>query len=327
MLTGTLAEGRGDVKAWVCCGPLDQDGHAALDMAGAVGVTRVMSEILLLAAGKRGVPVPPPPHDAAALGELAAAIFCHPTRAGRRVPREEAYLAYAARMTLPTRHGALAAWLWGGEEEDRPLIGLVHGWEGHGAQLGAFAAPLVAAGFRVLTFDAPGHGESPGDEAHVPMLARVLPDLQAATAPFFGLIGHSMGAAAAAMATTLGVRARGLVLLAPPLSLGERVERTASRMQLAPEVRAAFLAAVERRTDSRLVDVDMRQVARAAPCPLLVFHDPDDGDTSFAAAEEIVALWRGSRLVPCPGRGHYRILATADIVARAVEFFVAQRAG
>jgi pimeloyl-ACP methyl ester carboxylesterase len=237
MLTGTLAEGRGDVKAWVCCGPLDQDGHAALDMAGAVGVTRVMSEILLLAAGKRGVPVPPPPHDAAALGELAAAIFCHPTRAGRRVPREEAYLAYAARMTLPTRHGALAAWLWGGEEEDRPLIGLVHGWEGHGAQLGAFAAPLVAAGFRVLTFDAPGHGESPGDEAHVPMLARVLPDLQAATAPFFGLIGHSMGAAAAAMATTLGVRARGLVLLAPPLSLGERVERTASRMQLAPEVR------------------------------------------------------------------------------------------
>jgi len=37
---------------------------------------------------------------------------------------------------------------------------LVHGWGGRGAQLASFVEPLVARGFSVLTFDAPGHGAS-----------------------------------------------------------------------------------------------------------------------------------------------------------------------
>lgn len=320
MLAGKVAERRGDVKAQVQPGRWTKTVRPGSTMPRAELSLPGMSENLLQAAVKRGVPVPPGPHDVAALGELAAALFCHPMREGRRVPREEAYLANATRLALPTSHGVLAAWLWGGEEAAKPLVACVHGWEGHGAQLGAFAAPLVEAGFRVLAFDAPGHGESPGEEAHVPLVARVLPELQAQTAPFFGLIGHSMGAAAAAMATTLGVPARGLVLLAPPLSMLERVERLAARLQLAPELRAAFVAAAERRTGVSFADVDMRTAARTARCPALVFHDPEDTDTSFTAAEEIVALWSGARLVPCPGRGHYRILATPTIVRETVEF-------
>lgn len=299
--------------------------QTALDKVARGHVLADVSELLLQAAAKRGVPVPPPPHDTAALGELAAAIFLHPMRSGRRVPREAAYLAGTERLALPTSQGVLAAWRWGGGDAGKPLVVLVHGWEGHGAQLGAFAAPLLAAGFRVLAFDAPGHGESPGDEAHVPMLARVLPELQAQTAPFFALIGHSMGAAAATMATTLGLAPQGLVLLAPPLDMLERVERVANRMQLGPELRRAFLAAAERRTGTTLAEVDMRKVARAAPCPVLVFHDPEDPDTSFAASQEIVGLWRGANLVPCPGRGHYRILATTEITRQAVEFIASLR--
>ncbi|MBI2510907.1 MAG: alpha/beta fold hydrolase [Opitutae bacterium] len=303
-----------------------------------------MSEILLAAAAKRGVPVPPGPLDADALAELAAAIFVRPMRGARKVPRELGYLETARPTTLRTSHGELAAWEWsppnsvirsldaGGAEvlvgqthggvdvSGAPLVGLVHGWEGHGAQLGAFAVPLAAAGFRVLAFDLPGHGESPGDEAHVPLVARTLAEIEREAGKFFALIGHSMGAAGAAMSTTLGVAPRGLVLLAPPQSQLERLDRVANRLQLAGELREKFFAAVERRTASRNADVDMRVVARAAPCALRVFHDPADEDASFAASEEFVELWRGARLVSVPGRGHYRILATPEIVRQAVEF-------
>lgn len=239
------------------------------------------------------------------------------------MPRELGYLETARRRTLPTRFGDLALWEWGAP--DAPLVGLVHGWEGHGAQLGAFAGPLVAAGFRALAFDAPGHGESTGDAAHVPLLARVLAELECDVGKFFALIGHSMGAAGAAMSTALGVAPRGLVLLAPPQSQLERLTRVAHRLQLTGEVREKFFAAVERRTAARNVEVDMRVVARAAPSELLVFHDPADDDASFAATEEIVALWRGARLVAAPGRGHYRILATPEIVRQTVEFLSALR--
>ncbi|MFI5338154.1 MAG: alpha/beta fold hydrolase, partial [Opitutales bacterium] len=188
-----------------------------------------------------------------------------------------------------------------------------------------FAGPLAAAGFRVLAFDAPGHGDSSGEEAHVPLLARTLVELERRTGPVFALIGHSMGAAAAAMAATLGLHPRGLVLLAPPLSQRDRVERVAARLALDPATREAFLAAVERRTGATHAEADMRTVARVAPCPLLIFHDPADQDTAYADSEQIVALWRGARLVPCPGRGHHRILATPEIVQQAVDFITGLR--
>jgi pimeloyl-ACP methyl ester carboxylesterase len=277
-----------------------------------------MSERLLVAAPKRGLPLPPRPHTPAVLGELAAAMFVRPIRTERRLPREEGYLAVARCRRLATSGGELAAWEWG--PEDGRLVGLVHGWEGRGAQLGAFAGPLAAAGFRVLTFDAPGHGDSPGEAAHVPLLAQVLAEMDQVTGPFFGLIGHSMGAAAAALATTHGVRLGGLVLLAPPLSQLDRVQRVADRLELSPEARAAFFAGVERLTATRFVDADMLAVARQAPCPLLVLHDPQDEDTGYADSERIVAAWAGARLIPCPGRGHYRILATPEVVRQAVAF-------
>lgn len=288
-----------------------------------------MTEILLAAAAKRGVPVPPGWLDAEALAGLAAAIFVRPMRGARKMPRELAYLETAQRRTLRTSAGELAAWEWSEPNSvlrslagagEAPLVGLVHGWEGHGAQLGAFAAPLTAAGFRVLAFDAPGHGESPGDEAHVPLVARTLAEIEREAGKFFALIGHSMGAAGAAMSTTLGVAPRGLVLLAPPQSQLERLNRVANRLQLAGELREKFFVAVERRTGARNAEVDMRVVARAAPCALRVFHDPADEDASFAASEEFVGSWPGARLVPVPGRGHYRILATPEIVRQTVEF-------
>ena len=44
---------------------------------------------------------------------------------------------------------------------------LVHGWEGRGAQLGSLVGPLVEAGLSVVAFDAPAHGDSPGNRLYL----------------------------------------------------------------------------------------------------------------------------------------------------------------
>ena len=256
-----------------------------------------------------------------AWAELAVDIFLRP-RPPTRIPlREQIYLATAKRGRAPTRWGELAQWTWG--ESEAPLVILAHGWAGRAAQLGALAEPLVAAGFRVVAFDGPAHGESPGHEAHVPMLAECILDIATQQGGLRAVIGHSAGAASAALATLMGLEPRGLVLIAPPLSHRRRVERVADRFELAADVRSAFFAAAERRGGWKDADVDMRVVARRAPCPALVLHDPDDDHTDYAGSEEFTALWRGARLVPCPGRGHIRILSTPEVVAEAVRFVVA----
>lgn len=282
-----------------------------------------MSDILLQVAVKRGVAVPPPPHTPEVLGELTASIFLHPLRGVRRMPRELTYLKTARSFRLPTVAGELAAWEWG--EPGRPLVGLLHGWEGHGAQLGAFAAPLVAAGFRVLAFDAPGHGDSPGDECSAPLVGRLVVALQSQVGEFFCFVAHSMGCAAAAMAAVQGAHLGGMVFLAPPVSQLDRVDRMCQRMEIGPEVASFFRAAIVRRTGLGFAEASMFPVAQQAPCPLLALHDPDDADTDYKAAEAFVALWRGARLVPCPGRGHVRLLSTPEVVRQSVEFIAGLR--
>ena len=279
-----------------------------------------MSERLKAAAARAGLNLPAT--DAPeAWAELAVNVFLRPPPPSRMPPREQGYLATAVRGTVATRHGELAQWTWG--EAGAPTALLVHGWAGRAAQLGAFAAPLVAAGFRVVAFDGPAHGESPGRQAHVPMLAECIADIAGKTGGVHAVIGHSMGAASAAMATMVGLVPRGLVLIAPPLSHRGRAERVAARLELTTEVKEAFFLAAERRTGWKDADVDMRVVARRAPCPALVLHDPEDDSTDYAGSVEFTALWSGARLVPCPGRGHIRILATAEVVAEAVRFVTA----
>lgn len=282
-----------------------------------------MSDLLLSYAISRGRALPPPPHDDEVLGRLAAAVYLHPLREGRRSPREEAYLAGATPQRLETSQGLVSTWRWG--PADGPLVGLVHGWQGHAGQLGGFAAPLAAAGFGVLAFDAPGHGDSPDAELSVPSLARVVTDLGTRLGGFFGLVGHSMGAAAAAMATTLGVRPAALVLVSPPLSQAESVARMADRLQFTPAVAEAFVRALEQKSGFRHGEVDMRVAARRAGFPALLFHDPEDRSTPFRNSELIAVEWPGARIVPCPGRGHLRILSTPSVHEQTVTFLSARR--
>jgi pimeloyl-ACP methyl ester carboxylesterase len=277
-----------------------------------------MSDKLIAYAAQRGVVVPPPPYTDRVIGELAASVYLHPMRATRKMPRELGYLETARRLSLATTSGELAAWVWG--EADCPLVGLLHGWEGHGAQLGAFAAPLVAAGLRVLAFDAPGHGESPGEECSAPLIGRLLLEMEARLGPFHSFVAHSMGAAAAAMAATHGARPHGMVFLAPPLSQLERIERMVARSQLSPGAAVVFRSEIARRARLSLEESDMHYVAKLSPCPLLALHDPADTEADYAATEGFVQMWRDARLVPCPGRGHFRLLSTPEVVRQAVEF-------
>lgn len=276
-----------------------------------------MSNRLLEIAARAGIPVPPLPHDAGVMAALATRVFCHPFK-GRRPPREIGYLASARTIPLPTTAGELAAWQWG--PADGPLVLLVHGWEGRGSQLGAFAGPLADAGFKVVALDAPAHGDSPGEETDIRLLTEALQAAVRLHGQLHAVIGHSWGAAGAVMLAAQGVVPLGLVLLAPPLWKKGRVERAAQRMGLSTDAQKEFLRCVQERVGWTYEQIDMRTVARQAPCSLLVFHDPADEDTDFSDSQEFTALWKDSRLVSCPGRGHYRILVTAEIVTESVRF-------
>ena len=92
----------------------------------------------------------PEPDETGVSEALRAEIEEHLAELSRRAA---ALIAGSRELVLDCGDGVrLQAWHAPPPDPCSRLAILLHGWEGHGAQLGAFAAPLVKAGFRVMAF-------------------------------------------------------------------------------------------------------------------------------------------------------------------------------
>lgn len=244
---------------------------------------------------------------------VAIRLFFRPRR-HRRPARERELLATAAELTLP---GGLRGHAWGGG--DRVVL-LVHGWEGRGTQLGAFVAPLVARGFRVVGIDGPAHGDSPGGETNMVEYARAIHAVQTALGPLEGVVAHSFGVAATAFALDRGMRARRVVLVAGPASVGDVIRRFEELVALPPRVAARFRQRLVARVGHTAEEIEIASIGPRLQVPALVFHDPADAEVPFADALVIEDRWPGARLRVVEGHGHRRILRAEEVVREAAAF-------
>ncbi|MFG6432501.1 alpha/beta hydrolase [Roseateles sp. LYH14W] len=255
-----------------------------------------------------------PAHDD---GRLAAArhAFSTPERVALSAA-EEAALAAAAEAPLRHEGLELARWTLG----VGPRVLLVHGWNSRGAHLLGFARPLVDAGFSVTLFDLPGHGDSTGHAASVVHAGRALRALMADIGSVHGVIGHSMGSAAALLAFAHGLPVKRSVHLAGPSSLTPMVKGIARAQGLVPSDAAAFTGWVENFIGTRIANVDLERLQHGLRHPGLIVHDTEDRIVPFAASQALHAAWPGSHLEPLTGLGHRRLLADTDVIARSVAF-------
>lgn len=255
---------------------------------------------------------------------LAERLFTSPRRFPRP-GRERAVLAggrpFAVEVALRAPRWAgqtrrIAAWRWG----QGPSVLLVHGWEGRGAQLGAFVPPLVAAGLSVIAFDAPGHGDSPGHRAYLTDLADAVLDVAAASGPVHATISHSFGAAAVLLAHGRGgLDAARNVMIAPNVVLEDSVRRFAQTIGLDEADRAGLEQRLAASTGLALAALRLERLVAARDAALLVVHDREDREVPLAQGEALAAAWPAARLHATGGLGHRRILRDPDVVARAVE--------
>lgn len=258
--------------------------------------------------------------------ELAAAGLVRLFLTPRRHPmpqRERDWLADAEEHRVRGAGRELRLWSWG----EGPPVLLVHGWEGRGSQMGGFAAPLVAAGYRAVTFDAPGHGASEGERSSIPEMAEAVADVARLLGGVAAVVAHSAGAAATSVAMAAGLDVPRLVYLAPPNDPVRFLHDAGSLLGLPDAVALHAQRRIERRFEMSFDAYRGAALARRITAPLLVFHDPADREVPFAEAQALVAPWPAARLVPTPGLGHRRLLRDPAVVERAVGFVAAGAAG
>lgn len=244
----------------------------------------------------------------------AERLFTTPPRHASRYPLP----ATARRETVLSEPGHISVWQAG--PGDAPAVLLAHGWGGIGSQLGAFVEPLLAAGFRVVWFDQPGHGESEGRQVALPDLVRALASLHATHGPFHAAIGHSLGAAAICLSLRKGHEYGQVVLLGTPASISEHMRNFARRLGLNERVRNAVREQIERRYATRFDEIDRIQELHRVDIPALLIHDTGDRQVPYADSERIADHLVGARLIRTFGLGHFRILRDPDVIAAATRY-------
>lgn len=207
-----------------------------------------------------------------------------------------------------------------------PVVYLVHGWGGWAGQLSAFVQPLVAAGHRVVSYDAPSHGRSaPGrlgpQRSSVVEMAEALLAVTDAHGPAAGIVAHSLGCTATAFALSRGLLTDRVAFIAPMANPQPYLAGFVHALGFGPRVLADTRRRVARRVGLPLDAFDVPRMAREVVTPPLeVIHDRDDHEISWSDGASIAASWPEATLVSTRGLGHRRILRDPFVVEEVVAF-------
>ncbi|WP_455205338.1 alpha/beta hydrolase, partial [Kaarinaea lacus] len=233
--------------------------------------------------------------------------------------REAQWRQSAEVLSMEHELGPISVYRWG----QGPVVVLVHGWSGRGPQLGAFAAPLVKKGFSVVAFDAPGHGQTPGDSTNVFQLADVLTAVNRKYGPATAVVAHSFGVVVSVYAMSQGLGVDKAVCISAPtdpaelmhgfcefLHIGARSKRLLMQM-----MQAEFGETVWRDTAARNHAIDFT-------VPALIIHDENDRDVPWQWGRRLADHWPGSYFMRTKGLGHTRLLRHPNVVNAVVDFLV-----
>lgn len=214
----------------------------------------------------------------------------------------------------------LRVWSFG----EGPTILLAHGWSGHAAQFDAWIEPLVAAGHRVVLFDAPAHGGSGGRQTNIMDMAGAIQHVAGLYGPVHAIIAHSFGAPATLFALRHGLKVERLVLMAAPLSLTKFSLFVAHVLGLPLSVRGRMQRNMERklqfRWDETETDTVLAGLVAERSLDVLLVHDKRDREVPFASSEAIAAAVPSARLHATEGNGHTRLLRNGAVIAEAARF-------
>ena len=248
---------------------------------------------------------------------VAADLFMKPRR--HRTPERERHLLKDA-QPFDVRLGEtkiVKAWRWGAGAK---IVLLVHGWEGRGSQLAPFVAPLIGAGYSVVTFDAPGHGASTGSRSSLPHFTWALRGVADATAAPHAIIAHSLGCAATTLALRDGFDVKRLVYLAPPLNPADYTNQFGEILGLDDRTIRGLQLRIEERFLRKWSDYSLAETARVMTAPLLIIHDRDDTETLWAGGAALADTWPGAQMITTEGLGHRRILREPSVIDAVTKF-------
>jgi pimeloyl-ACP methyl ester carboxylesterase len=246
--------------------------------------------------------------------------FSTPGKYGMKAAEREV-LEWGNNYRIRFDGGELAVTTWG--SSDRPAVLLVHGWGGARAQMTGFVDPLLFAGYRVVTYDQPAHGDSDGKMTNFFEIAPTMDLIAQQEGSFHAVIAHSFGT----LITSYALVKRGFPLPTRLVYFGafNRLMDSLPRFQilagLSDEAMEGFrLLLYENFGRDVLEAITNEAFAPQINIPALMFHAVTDNVTPIEDSRAIARVWRYAHLFELEGTGHRGSLQSKSIHEQVVRF-------
>ncbi|MEO8420062.1 MAG: alpha/beta fold hydrolase [Hyphomicrobium sp.] len=263
-------------------------------------------------------------------GDVAFRIFCTPELSQHRThdhdeltARARFHLRHAKWERVPTPAGEVQAYVFEPDCEPRGTVMLVHGWTSEAAFMTAFMEPLRRSGYRVVAFDFPAHGLSPGRRTNLADCARSMLAVCDHYGTIDAVVAHSFGGFVSLLVAEGGPPMHHahpigrFVLISCPNKLSEVTLDFGAALNLGPQAQRAYERHVERVGHRSVATFSVSELLQHVDASVLLLHGRDDAEVPFHNAEAITVSSPAARLMGFAGLGHRNVLF-APPVFRAV---------
>lgn len=253
-------------------------------------------------------------------GRLAIRLFMTPRLKVKHFKTDK-ILESAVQSSFKFDNLTLRKYEWG---QGTRVVLLLHGWESRGTALRRFVPSLLDAGFKVVTFDAPAHGDSEGKTVSLLTYGEAVNKIVKSFGGLEGIISHSFGAAAGVFAANrfeYRFSITKMVVIAAPANMQSIVTRMMQTLNMARKAQQYFIRMIEKMGKMPFSEISLAN-AYGGPFPQqsLIIHDVEDRIVLPKYAQEIADGWPNCALEWTKGFGHYRLAREARVIRRVTEF-------
>lgn len=259
----------------------------------------------------------------ATAGRMAFDLFCtpYPKYKKRKAP---AIFNHARNLTVVMKDKTkIKGFEWQSKSPNGQTVLIAHGYASFAYKFEHYITPLLKMGYRVLAFDAPGHGQSEGKHINVVVYQEAIEQIMQQCGPVNHFIGHSLGALTLSMIAEQIDRPneRKFVLIAPATKTTTTFDNFFKMMHFNQVTKEAFINQVLSLTSHKVEYFASDRALANYKGPLLWVHDQEDLVCPYKDLEEFQKNAPNNvEFLITNGLGHNKVYKTAEVMDQIMAF-------
>jgi pimeloyl-ACP methyl ester carboxylesterase len=235
---------------------------------------------------------------------LAYRLFSKPRR-GRLYPERLPYfLQKAQTKKITLQQHEIHTYLWPGNDT---RILLAHGWESNSARWSKLFRKLSKTGATIMAIDAPGHGQSNGNEFTMLIYADILQQVAQSFQPTI-IMGHSIGGSACVYSyhnyPKSYTQLQKMVVLGAPSEIKLLIDEYVNILSMNKRMARLLFDFFSSNFSIHIPEFTTAHFTNSFSLQGLIAHDSTDPVVPFAEGKKLANAWTSAQFISTENLGH-----------------------